>query len=107
MIFGAIHFIAWGHGFPSHVEFILWRMSCVALVAVPLFSTVFCGAAVLDPSDNLLEVIGALAFLLLMLSAWLYVVARIATIAIAFTALRSLPSDALMVVDWTNFIPHI
>jgi hypothetical protein len=44
---------------------------------------------------------------LLVLFAWLYVVARVATIVIAFTALRSLPPDAFMVVVWTTFIPHI
>jgi hypothetical protein len=107
MAFGAIHFIAWWHGFPSHAEFILWRMSCIALVAVPLFSTVYCGWLATDPNSTLLGVIGTIAFVLLLLSAWLYVIARVATMVIAFTALRSLPSEALLVVDWTTFIPHI
>jgi hypothetical protein len=107
MAFGAIHFIAWWHGFPSHAEFILWRMSCIALVAVPLFSTVLCSLVAINAPNVILNVFGGTAMVLLTLSAWLYVVARIATIAIAFTALRSLPSEALIVVDWTTFIPHI
>jgi hypothetical protein len=107
MAFGAIHFIAWSHGFPSHAEFILWRISCIALVAVPLFSTIISGMAMVAPNSTLLQVIGAIAVVLLVLSAWLYIVARVATIVIAFTALRSLPSEALLVVDWTTFIPHI
>jgi hypothetical protein len=105
--FGAIHFIAWWYGFPSYAEFMLWRISCVALVAVPLFSTIACGWLATQPDSGLLDVIFVIAILLLMLSAWLYVVARVATIVIAFTALRSLPSDALLELDWTTFIPHI
>jgi hypothetical protein len=107
MAFGAIHFIAWWYGFPSHAELILWRMSCIALVAVPLLSTIVCSLLVNPLDKELVEVIGIIAAVLLALSAWLYVVARVATIVIAFTALRSLPSDALLVVDWTTFIPHI
>jgi hypothetical protein len=104
MAFGAIHFIAWWHGFPSRAESILWRVSCVALVVVPLFSAIICGT--LEVDGKLVDVITVIAIMLLMLSSWLYIVARVATIVIAFTALRSLPSEALLVVDWTTFIPH-
>jgi hypothetical protein len=107
MAFGAIHFIAWWYTFPSHAEFILWRMSCIALVAVPLISTITCVCWAISPDNGELTVIVIIPLFLLMLSAWLYVVARAATIVIAFTTLRSLPSDAFMVVDWTTFIPHI
>jgi hypothetical protein len=107
MAFGAVHFIAWGYGFPSHAEFILWRISCVALVAVPFFSTITCSRALVPLDSTLLDGIGLTSLLFLILSAWLYLVARVATIVIAFTALRSLPSDALITVDWTTFIPHI
>jgi hypothetical protein len=107
MAFGAVHFIAWWYGFPSHAEFILWRVSCIALVAVPLLSAILSSLNVVPLDSTILDVIASLATLLLILSAWLYVVARIATIVIAFTALRSLPPDALLTVDWTTFIPHI
>jgi hypothetical protein len=107
MAFGAIHFIAWWHAFPSHAEPMLWRISCIALVAVPLFSTVSFGSAIAESSSGVLLTIYAVAVFSLVLSAWLYIAARVATIVIAFTALRSLPSDALVVVDWTTFIPHI
>jgi hypothetical protein len=107
MAFGAIHFVAWWHEFPSHAEFILWRISCIALVAVPLFSTIASGSLRIYRDNMLCGAMTGISILLLMLSAWLYIVARIATIVIAFTALRSLPSEALLVVDWTTFIPHI
>jgi hypothetical protein len=107
MAFGAIHFIAWWHGFPSHAELILWRICCIALVAVPLLTTIIFGSVMAKSRSGVLLAIFVIAILLLMLSAWLYIVARVTTIVIAFTALRSLPSDALLVVDWTTFIPHI
>jgi hypothetical protein len=107
MAFGAVHFIAWWYEFPSHAEFILWRISCIALVVVPLFSAITCGWNLAALGSTLLDVIGFIAGSLLFLSAWLYIAARIATIVIAFTTLRSLPPDALLTVDWTTFIPHI
>jgi hypothetical protein len=107
MAFGAIHFIAWWHDFPSHAEFILWRMSCIALVAVPLSFMIGFSFSSAQPDIKLLERIGSIVLVLFLLFACLYVVARVATMVIAFTALRSLPSDALLVVDWTTFIPHI
>jgi hypothetical protein len=68
MAFGAVHFIAWWYGFPSHAEFILWRISCIALVAVPLFSAIFCGWELASLDNNtLLDLIGGLAILLLIL----------------------------------------
>jgi hypothetical protein len=106
MAFGAIHFIAWWHGFPSHAEFILWRMSCIALLAVPLVTTIICCREVSRLKCTLLDTISLIARVILLLSAWLYVVARVATIVIAFMALRSLPSEAVLVVNWTTFIPH-
>jgi hypothetical protein len=106
MAFGAIHFIAWWHAFPSHAELILWRMSCIALVAVPLFSSVLCAMLAANVENVLVLLVGGIAVILLLLSAWLYVLARVATMVIAFTALRSLPPEALLVVDWTTFIPH-
>jgi hypothetical protein len=107
MAFGAIHFIAWWHGFPSRAEFILWRMSCIALVAVPLSFMIGFSFSATQPDIKLLDLIGSVVLVIFMLFACLYVVARVATMVIAFTALRSLPSDSLLAVDWTTFIPHI
>jgi hypothetical protein len=108
--FGAVHFIAWPYVFPSHAELILWRVSCVAMTVVPLFSTVVSAGIVAVLLDVVGMVVVAALFScmpLLIFSAWLYIAARIATIVMAFTTLRSLPSEAFTVVDWTTFIPHI
>jgi hypothetical protein len=107
MAFGAIHFIAWWHEFPSRAEFVLWRISCIALVAVPLFPAIFCSILASKVHSWLVFMIAIIAGFLLSLSAWLYIAARVATMVIAFTALRSLPSEAFLVVEWTTFIPHL
>ena len=41
--FGATHFIARNSEFPSHIEFLLWQISCIAITIVPLILASFCG----------------------------------------------------------------
>ncbi|KIM28293.1 hypothetical protein M408DRAFT_23994 [Serendipita vermifera MAFF 305830] len=110
--FGAIHCISWSSEFPSLIELILWRISCISMIAIPFQVVTVCAwwtGGEKDETwyDSLLASIAIISMGLLALSAWLYVAARIATLAIAFTALRSLPPAAFITVDWTTFIPHI
>jgi hypothetical protein len=103
MMFGAIHLIAWNSEFPSHIELLLWRISCVAVTVFPLTVTVICGI-------QEMKIGGAIAFLIaltLPLTGLLYISARIATLVTVFTTLRALPSDAFKTVDWATFIPHL
>ncbi|KIM28286.1 hypothetical protein M408DRAFT_23986 [Serendipita vermifera MAFF 305830] len=110
--FGAIHCIAWSSEFPSHAELILWRIACISMISVPFIAAIICAWWTIDPGEQdwyeyWLVLIGNISAIALMLSAWLYVAARIATLVIAFTSLRSLAPAAFMTVDWTTFIPHI
>jgi len=43
MAFGAIHFIAWNSEFPLNIEHLLWRISSIAITAVPLMLVIICG----------------------------------------------------------------
>ncbi|KIM24369.1 hypothetical protein M408DRAFT_233060 [Serendipita vermifera MAFF 305830] len=110
--FGAIHCLAWGSEFPSHLELILWRVSCVAMIAVPFIVAILCAVKVLDEQTVevlpvWLSVVVITCAGLTLLSAWLYIASRIATLLIAFTALRSLPPLALTTVNWTTLLPHV
>ena len=107
IVFGAIHCIAWSFEFPSHTEVVLWRMSAIGIIATPayfivsvLFGTVFSNH--LTDWVKLVIVIPIVTFLPL-----LYIVARAATVVLAFTSLRALPPAAYETVHWTTFIPHI
>ena len=98
--FGAIHCIAWPFSFPTHAELLIWRISSVAITAVPIY----------------------IPFMFLLASWWkslyfaiisilpagiLYIIARAVTLVLAFTSLRDLPAGAYETVHWTTFIPHI
>ena len=107
IIFGAIHCIAWSFEFSSHAELVLWRVSSVGIIATPTYFYVSLLFAVVY-GDNLpgwvVEVILLPLWTFLPL---LYIVARAATVVLAFTSLRALPSAAYETVHWTTFIPHI
>ena len=105
--FGAIHCIAWDFLFPAHAELLMWRISCVAITAVPVY--IFLMVALADFVDKMdhrkfsltVGVFGALP------AGILYISARAVTLVLAFISLRELPSGAYETVHWTTFIPHV
>ncbi|KIM19357.1 hypothetical protein M408DRAFT_83615, partial [Serendipita vermifera MAFF 305830] len=112
--FGAIHCIAWSSEFTSRAELILWRIACISMIIVLFLVAIICawwtGGGETIPEtwyDIFLALIVSISFIVLLLSAWLYIAGRIATLVMAFTSLRSLPPAAFTTVDWTTFIPHI
>jgi hypothetical protein len=107
LAFGATHFVAWNSEFPSHIELLLWRISCTVLTADPIILAFFCGGEEMEWQNNTWgKVIRTVVVLFAPLTALLYLFARIATLVIAFTTLRALPLGAFETVDWTTFIPH-
>ena len=109
--FGAIHCIAWHFSFPTHAELLMWRISCVAMTTVPTYILVVgLGAWLRDHTDIdgiIGEIIGGIALLLTFLAFILYILARVFTLALAFTSLRELPHGAFDTIHWTTFIPHV
>ena len=104
--FGAIHCIAWHFSFPTHKELLIWRISCVAITAVPIYMPLMGllagGLFSMDSSS-----IGFIGFISIFLAGILYILARVFTLALAFTSLRDLPLGAFDTVHWTTSIPHI
>lgn len=108
IIFGGIHCIAWFFTFPTHKELLLWRISSVAIAAVPLYipSVLFALAllaAVMDSEFTLHTFFP----LVLLPPGILYIIGRAATLVLAFMSLRNLPPGAYETVHWTTFIPHV
>ena len=101
--FGAIHCIAWSFSFPTDAELLMWRISCVAVTAVPVY--IFLGfffIVVLD-SDIAYSTVAITTLPVLIL----YIIARAVTLVLSFTSLRGLPRGAYETIHWTTFIPHI
>ena len=100
--FGAIHCTAWDFSFPSYTELLIWRISSVAITALPIYILLcFFLAAWVDSTNYTPEVI------LILPPVTLYILARAVTLVLAFTSLRDLPLGAYETVHWTTFIPHV
>jgi len=108
MVFGAVHCVAWSYAFPSHVEKLLWRLSALSIVAVPVVIILsFVIAAIISESEVSDVFAYVIWYTVSVVGALLYIAARILLLTLSFTTLRSLPLAAYQTVQWTTFIPHI
>ena len=106
--FEAIHCIAWVFPFPTHTELSVWRISSVAITAVPLYIPLeyllglYLGR-MMDSGKFLITVFffGALSGGMPYILAWMVI------LVLAFAFVRDLPPGAYETVHWTTFIPHI
>jgi hypothetical protein len=111
-VFGAIHCIAWFFDFPSHTELFLWRLSSVAITAVPALLILFLvlGVSIFQYKYRVPQWVGfflRVPYILTPLLGLLYVTARVTTIVLAIVDLTSLPPGAFQAVHWTTLIPHL
>ena len=102
--FGAIHCIAWHFSFPTPTELLMWRISSVAITAVPVYIPLLTGLGGLMDSDKFGITI---LYFGPLFGGILYIIARAVTLALAFTSLRDLPPGAYQTVHWATFIPHV
>lgn len=111
-MFGAVHCLAWGFSFPSHVEKIMWIFASLGIVGsctAALYGSIFSSVGDAEGSweaifVGLMAIVGLIA---MGLAFFVYPVARIILLVIAVTTLRSLPPSAFATVDWVELIPHI
>ena len=109
VIFGSVHFIAWNFHFPTPTERLLWRISCIILVLLPLFCAVAYWATqhfahkfgTTDTRVNLL--LKPLGYTLMPF----YLVARLYLLVEVFRSLAFLPPSAYTTVQWPSAIPHV
>ncbi len=95
---GAWHVAAWKYSFPSTTEDILWKISSVAGIVMPMF---ICLWGVLP--DNWSERIKDIFFWTVLI---LGVVSRIYIILESIVSVRSAPSGIYQRLEWGDFLPH-
>ena len=113
IIFGAIHCIPWSFHFGTLQERWVWRISAIIVSGVPLpwalvqprLTTLLWSEENNNPIwMDVCVFVASLTFFILDI---LYLFARIILLVLPFVALRALPPDAYVQLNWISFIPHI
>ena len=134
MVYAALHFIGWNFSFPTHTEQILWRASCITIVATTLiflacetyqdghrlgrweewYAKIFPSKPEKTGRVNTAEKTRRQAVFIPMWEVVLmtpmtviYTLARSYIVIEVFVSLRSLPLGAFDSVQWSNFVPHV
>lgn len=108
-IFGSIHCVAWNFDFPHPVERLLWRISCIVIIAFPPIATstytvirhLAKKSSISDEKVN--RYLKPLGYSIVPI----YLIARLYLTIEAIRTLAFLPPSAFMTVDWSSSIPHI
>lgn len=110
--YGGLHLAAWGNHFPSSVEGLIWKVSCLVMMGMlprmmALWAVFWMTIYVLKPSFGMrLAVMRATEALSLFLMTF-YGLARIFVIVEAFISLRTQPIGVYWSPDWLQTVPHI
>jgi hypothetical protein len=96
--FGAIHLGAWDFHFPSLAEQLLWRISSIACIMVPLLIFLFYRYF----SYDLRQSIGDIPFLVV---AFLYLLSRVYMFVEMFVSLRAAPASVYQTPQWSQYFP--
>ncbi|KAK0704297.1 hypothetical protein B0H67DRAFT_521349 [Lasiosphaeris hirsuta] len=115
LFFSAVHLAAWNWRFPSPLIQILWRWFATAALVTslsPLYMVplVMLTADARDrwagsyfgwdtPAENITAVASLFMFAI-------YIISRLAVLALTFYCFRSMPVSTYEGVEWTAFIPH-
>ena len=103
ILFGVIHCMAWYYEFPSSPERWGWRISAVIVSTVPLAALslfMMCRMGIVK-EDSIIFVTFCNGF------GCLYTASRIALLVLPLIALRALPPDVYVDLNWATIIPHI
>lgn len=123
LAYGGTHFSAWNFDFPTRIELLWWRASCIAMSgSMGLFWILsnrkfFLLVPFLLPCIKNKEKFRQIAYeekrvtgtqiVSEVFTTLVYLVARLSLIALAFSSLRSMPADTFKTVNWTAVLPHL
>lgn len=134
LIYEALHFAGWNFSFPTRIEEILWRASCVTMVAstivfltcgiyqdghrmgrwkawyVKLFPSKTHKHGQVDTAEMRRRqaiFIPMWEVVLMAPIVFIYTLACSYIVVEVFVSLRSLPLDAFQSMQWSNWVPHV
>ena len=112
-LYGGVHLIIWGQFFPSYVEEVMWKVSCLIIICCfPCFVTfIMLSLFLTDPLESLMtnldDIFDALAVLSFYSVAFVYFTARVFIIVESFLSLRQSPVGVFLSPEWVELFPHI
>ena len=108
-VFGSIHCVAWNFAFPTPIEQLLWRVSCLIILIMPLmaaimYATITHEAREVSQEDNKTNLwLKPLGYALVPV----YLLARVYLVVEVFRSLAYLPQSAYMATPWPDWLPHV
>ncbi|CZR55444.1 uncharacterized protein PAC_05332 [Phialocephala subalpina] len=105
LIYGGVHLAAWSFKFPTKVEAVLWKVSCLDLIGMTGVVSLLWFAITRD-DDGWIDSSGVYGWVLLVLNVTIYVFSRVFIVVEAFLSLRRVPVGVYAVIPWSNLIPH-
>ncbi|KAI9811448.1 MAG: hypothetical protein M1827_005431 [Pycnora praestabilis] len=102
LVFGGIHVAAWNFSFPTVAEQMLWRVSSILTLTLPLLLVLEVIFVTVSKRLNffLIKYIN-------LPSLALYILVRLYLLVECFVSLRSVPARVYQDVNWSLYIPHI
>jgi hypothetical protein len=94
---GGIHCAAWNFLFPTPIERLLWRVSSILVLVLPLLENLL-----FLSHENIMSV-GIATFII----PSLYAILRLFLIIEIFVSLRGVPGKVYHQLPWSDFIPHL
>ena len=117
IIYGSMHLIGWSAPFETHLEAILWRISCCILISsgfvLPILQF---SSDCVDEESWIGRIVGAgigllvyvvLAMPTVLCWACLYVLGRVFLVVECFLELFHLPNSVFSSPYWSQYIPHL
>lgn len=108
-LFGSIHLFAWNFTYPTYIEKLLWISSSLITALVPLLIILVVGIFSIctpEPRGRSAAISTKACWLLVIMMAILFLIARVFLLVEMFRSLYYLPPDAFL-KTWTTNIPHI
>jgi len=116
-LYGGVHLTIWGQSFPSYMEEVMWKVSCLLIICCIPFVVIsalftFPLAGVLEDKreyqgkKSLYNIISGSFFALMFPIGLGYIAARVFIIVESFLSLRRSPVGVFLSPEWVELFPY-